>query len=62
MDFQAWKKDKIRRAKAQLEISLATAIADNKENVSINTLTTKRGLRTTSIPYWMWGETVTKDE
>ncbi|GAB0210066.1 hypothetical protein GRJ2_003472400 [Grus japonensis] len=49
-------REKIRKAKAQLELNLATAVKDNK-NVSINTLATKGGLRRLSILYWMRGKT-----
>jgi len=49
-------REKISRVKAQLEVSLSTALKDDK-TISINMLTTERGLRTNSILYWMWGET-----
>ncbi|KAK4831532.1 LOW QUALITY PROTEIN: hypothetical protein QYF61_018134, partial [Mycteria americana] len=53
-------RDKIRRAKAQLELHLATATI---KNVSVNTLTKKGGLRRISTLYWMQGgNIVTKDE
>ena len=35
-------REKVRRVKAQLELSLATSIKDNK-SVSVNTLATKGG-------------------
>ena len=44
-------REKIRRAKAQLELSLATATKDAIKNVSINTLATKGGLRSVSMPF-----------
>lgn len=47
---------KIRRAKVQLDLNLATAVKDQK-NVSINALATKGGLRRASILYWMHEET-----
>jgi len=49
-------RENIRRAKAELALNPATAVKDNK-NISINTLTTKRGLRRISILYWAHGET-----
>ncbi|KAK4823271.1 LOW QUALITY PROTEIN: hypothetical protein QYF61_000366 [Mycteria americana] len=53
-------REKIRGAKARLELDLATATI---KKVSINTLATKGGLRRISILYWMQGgNTVTKDE
>jgi len=45
----------IRKAKAQLELRLATVLWDNK-NVFTNTSTTKRRPRRVSIPYWMQGQ------
>jgi len=47
-------REEIRKAKAQLELRLATVIRD-KKNVFTNTLTTKKGPRRVSIPYWMQG-------
>ncbi|KAK4832555.1 LOW QUALITY PROTEIN: hypothetical protein QYF61_024055 [Mycteria americana] len=49
-------REKIRRAKAQLELNVATAVKDNK-TVSIKPLATKGGPRRISILYWMRGET-----
>lgn len=51
---------KPRRAKAQLEINLATSVKDNKN--WFYTLPTKEELRGIPILYWMWRETVIKDE
>lgn len=54
---------KIREAKAQLDINLATSIKDNK-NIYINTLMAKGGSREMSILYWTcrtW-TIVTEDE
>jgi len=48
-------REEIRKAKAQLELRLATVVRDNK-NVFTNTSTTKKGPRRVSIPYWMQGE------
>jgi len=45
-------REEIRKAKAQLELRLATVLRDNK-NVFTNTSTTKRGPRRLFIPYWM---------
>lgn len=47
---------KIRRAKAQVELNVLTAIKYNR-NVSINVLATKGGLRRISILHWMQVET-----
>lgn len=50
-------REKIGKAKALLELSLASAIKDdiNKYflNTFINTSTAKEGLRRISTPYWM---------
>lgn len=50
-------REKIRSAKAQLELNLATASKGNNNNVSINILETKGGLRRLLILYWMWWKT-----
>ena len=47
-------REKIRRAKAQLELNLATAVKGSK-NVSINIVATKGGLRRIAILYWVLG-------
>lgn len=54
-------RDKIRRAKGQLELNLATAVKENRK-CFYNPLATKGRLRI-SILYWIWGRnTVTKDK
>jgi len=47
-------REEVRKAKAQLELSLATVVRDNKK-LFTNILTTKRGPRRVSLPYWMRG-------
>ena len=47
-------REEIRKAKAQLELRLATVVRDNKKFFT-NTSTTKRGPMRVSIPYWMRG-------
>jgi len=55
-------REEIRKAKAQLELRLATVVRDNK-NIFTNASTTKRGPRRISIPYWMCGGSIaTKNE
>ena len=44
-------REKIRKARAQLELNLATKVKEN--NISINTSTARGGLRRISIPCWM---------
>ena len=44
-------REKIRKAKAQLELSLAAGIKENKKNIFTNTLTVSGGLRKISILY-----------
>jgi len=51
-------REEIRKAKAQLELRLATVVRDNKKYF-YNTSTTKRGPRRVSILYWMQGGTLT---
>jgi len=46
------KMEKIRKAKAQLELNLATELKKNRK-LFTNTLTVRRGLRRISILYWM---------
>ena len=48
-------REEMRKAKAQLELRVATVEGATK-NVFTNTLTTKRGPERLFIPYWMWGE------
>lgn len=45
-------REKSRRAKAQLELSLASVVKNNK-NAFIDTSTAKGGLQRISILYWM---------
>jgi len=45
-------REKIRRAKAQLELNLAIAVKDNKKYLC-KYISTKGGLRRISILYWM---------
>ena len=45
-------REKIRKAKTQLELNLGTAIKTRKD-VSINILSTKGGVKRISILYWM---------
>ena len=47
-------REKLRKAKAQLELSLAAGVKENKKNIFTNTLTVSGGLRKISILYWMW--------
>jgi len=47
-------REKIRKAKAQLELNLATVVRDNKKCFT-TTLTTKREPRRISTPYWIRG-------
>jgi len=48
-------REKIRKAKAQLELNLATGVKENKE-LFTNIFTVRGGLRKISILYWMrWG-------
>jgi len=47
-------REEMRKAKAQLELRVATVEGATK-NVFTNTLTTKRGPRSVSIHYWMRG-------
>jgi len=51
-DLLRSRREEIRTAKAQLELRLATVVRDNKK-LFTNTLTTKRGPRRISLPYWM---------
>jgi len=46
--------EEIKKAKAQLDLSLATVVRDNIKNFT-NTSTTKREPMRVSIPYWMRG-------
>ena len=48
-------REEIRKAKAQLELRLATVIRDIEKSFT-NTSTTKRGPRRFSITYWMRGQ------
>jgi len=49
-------REKSRRAKAQLQVNLATAVKDNKK-CFYKYISRKGGLRRIFILYWMQGET-----
>ena len=54
-DVMSLRGEKIRRAKAQLELNLATAVKDNKK-CFYKCINEKRAIRNISILYWLWGE------
>jgi len=47
-------REKIRRAKVQLELNLATGVKENEKHFYIYILTVNGGLRRISILYWIW--------
>lgn len=48
-------REKIRKTEAHLELNITTTVED-KKNVFINTLITKREPRSIYVHYWIWGE------